>query len=132
LTLTEEESTLKFLKTTAEVAKDETIMEEVVVDLVAEEAQVVLEVIEIQVEKEEVREVSDHEVVEIEVRLQNVKADLEAKEVLQLREKNLVHLKEKEVLKDQLVVRLTMLKQEDQEEASFYYRNNTFLNSKFQ
>jgi len=89
-------------------------------------------VIETQVEIEEVREVSDQEVVEIEVRLRNAKADLEAKEVLQLREKNLVHLKEKEVLKDQLVVRLTMLKQEDQEEASFYYRNNTFLNSKFQ
>lgn len=116
----------------AEAVKDVTITAEVVVDLVAEEAQADIEAIEILVAIEEVLEVSDQEVV-----LQNVKvvfhpidlqekADLEAKEVHLLREKNQVLLKEKaalqdvlKILKDQPVVLLKKLKRGDQEEASF-------------
>jgi DNA-binding sugar fermentation-stimulating protein len=106
-----------------------TITEEVAADLVAEEAQVVLEAIEVLVAKEEVQEVLVQEVAETEVRLQNVKVDfhqtdqqekavLEVKEVHQLQEENQVQLKEKKelqdvltkVLIDQQVVHLTQLK----------------------
>jgi hypothetical protein len=132
LTLTEEESTLKFLKTMAEAVKDVTITEEVVAVSVAEEAQVVLEAIEILVAKEEVLEVLVQEVVETEVRLQEEKADFhltdqqeKADLKAQLQEENQVLLKEKvlqDVLKvvliDQQVVHLTMQKLEDQEEVN--------------
>jgi beta-N-acetylglucosaminidase len=120
----------------AEAVKDVTTMEEVAADLVVEEAQADSEVTEILVAKEEALEVSDQEVVETEVRLQDVKvvfhpidlqekADLEVKEVHQLQDENQVLLKEKaalqdalrEVLTDQQVVHLTKLKLEDREEA---------------
>ena len=122
----------------AEAVKDVTTTEEVVADLVVEEAQADSEVKEVQVAKEEALEVSDQEVVVTEVLLQDVKvvfhridlqekADLEAKEVHQLQEENQVLLKEKaalqdvlkEVLIDQQVVHLTKLKLEDLEEAKF-------------
>lgn len=120
----------------AEAVKDGTTTEEVAADLVVEEAQADSEEIEILVAKEEALEVSDQEVVETEVRLQDVKvvfhpidlqekADLEVKEVHRLQDENQVLLKEKaalqdalrEVLTDQQVVHLTKLKLEDREEA---------------
>lgn len=120
----------------AEAVKDVTTTEEVAADLVVEEAQADSEVKEILVAKEEALEVSDQEVAETEVLLQDVKAvfhridlqekaDLEAKEVHQLQEENQVLLKEKkelqdvlkEVLTDQQVVHLTKQKLEDLEEA---------------
>ena len=123
----------------AEAVKDVTTTEEVAVDLVAEEAQVVLEVKEAEAEKEEAQEVLVQEVAETEVHLQDVKvvfhqtdrqkkADLEVKE-LQLQEENQVRLKEKKDLQedlkelhlDQQVAHLTKQKLEDQEGVNYYF-----------
>jgi hypothetical protein len=117
----------------AEAVKDVTITEEVVV----EEAQAVLEVIEILALKEKALVVSDQEVVATEVHLQDVKvvfhridhqekADLEVTE--NLLEENLVLLNEekelqdvlKEALTDPQVVHLTKQKLEDQEEVKLF------------
>jgi hypothetical protein len=116
----------------AEAVKDVTTTEEVVADLVAEEALVVLEVKEAEAEKEKAQEVLDQEVEEIEVRHLDVKADLEAKEVHQLQEENQVLLKEKkelqdvlkEVLKDLLAVHLMKQKLKGLERVKLNKKSN--------
>jgi hypothetical protein len=138
LTLTEDVSTLKYpkMKAVAEAEDGITTEEVLVVVLVEAEALADLEVATEtkEVLLQEVLVVSDQEKkVVLEVMLQNVKVvfhpiDLPEKVDLEamLQEENLVLLKEKiehqDVLKelqtDLLVVRLTKLKQEDQEEAN--------------